>query len=143
MAVNDETKLITFTEDGSNTNIFINSENSLHTTSGAPRGLSFSVEYDNTVTRNIAFGTANISIDTGDDWSSGETASITLTDADANTNSLDANDLSVSDESQIIPTIRIGSPFTLGHLGYESLDDGEVKLTNSVFDCRSSCRSCR
>ena len=73
------------------------------------------------------------SIDTGDDWSSGETASITLTDADANTNSLDANDLSVSDESQIIPTIRIGSPFTLGHLGYESLDEGEVKLTNSVL----------
>ena len=131
MAVGDDgTKLITFTEDDSNTNIFISSENSLRTTDSAPRGLSFSAEYDNTVTRNIAFGTANISIDTGDDWSSGETAAITLTDADANTNSLDANDLSVLDESQVIPTIRIGSPFTLGHLGYESLDDGEVKLTD-------------
>ena len=38
---------------------------------------------------------------------------ITLTDSDANTNSLDTETLSVTDVDRIIPTIRIGAPFTL------------------------------
>ena len=38
---------------------------------------------------------------------------ITLTDSDANTNSLDANDLSVANPDQMLPIIEFGEPFTL------------------------------
>ena len=52
-------------------------------------------------------------IDAGAEWNSGEEIGITLTDTDANTNSLDADDLDVSNPDHIIPTITIGEPLTL------------------------------
>ena len=117
---------IKFTEDGSNDTIF-SSDDGLRTTHNAPRGLSFSLVYDNTATSDIGFGTSNIAIDViGDTWTSGEEIAITLTDRDANTNSLDADDLSILDSDQIIPTIRIGSPFTLAEANSIELVDGDT-----------------
>ena len=108
---------ITFTEDGNNETQFINDE--LRTTDDAPRGLSFSVGYDNKVSPSISFGTANIIINAGDEWSSGEEIGVTLTDPDANTNSEKEDDLSVTATYDRIPTIKVGEPFTLAHEGIE------------------------
>ena len=107
---------MTFTEDGDNSNLFTNAPNdeaSIKTTSDARRGLSFSVEYDNTDTSSIGYSTTNIVIDAGDEWNSGQEIGITLTDSDANTNSLSEETLEVTDPDRIIPTIKIGNPFTL------------------------------
>ena len=116
----DGTIWIKFTEDGDNDSNFNNSpddKSSLKTTSNAQRGLSFSVEYDNSATSGIGYSTTNIVIDAGDEWSSGEEIGITLTDSDANTNSLAANDLEVSNPDHTIPVIKIGDPLTLASDG--------------------------
>ncbi len=107
----DAIATITFTEDGNNETQFINDE--LSTTAAAARGLSFSVTYDSTSTSSIGFSTARVVIDAGDEWSSGEEIGITLTDADANTNTGNADDLDISNPDHMIPTITIGTPQTL------------------------------
>ena len=61
----------------------------------------------------IGFSTTNIVIDAGTEWNSGQEIGVTLTDSDANTNSLDADDLAVSNPDHVIPTITIGEPLTL------------------------------
>ena len=122
---------MTFVEDSSNDSIFTNVVSddtpNIRTVDDAQRGLSFSVEYDNTTTSGIGYSTTTITIDAGAQWNSGQEIGITLNDADANTNSQDANDLDVTDSDQIIPTIKVGTPFTLGHLGYDESPDS-VKL---------------
>ena len=103
---------MTFTEDGDNDTVFNNAPNdeaSIMTTSDAQRGLSFSIEYDNTDTSSIGYSTTNIVIDAGDEWNSGQEIGITLTDSDANTNSLSEETLEVTDPDRIIPTIKIGN----------------------------------
>ena len=112
----DDGLWMTFTEDGDNDTVFNNAPNdeaSIMTTSDAQRGLSFSIEYDNTDTSSIGYSTTNIVIDAGDEWNSGQEIGITLTDSDANTNSLSEETLEVTDPDRIIPTIKIGNPFTL------------------------------
>ena len=119
---------MTFTEDGDNNSVFNNAPGgtpNIETTASAPRGLSFSVEYDNSASSGIGYSTANIVIDAGAEWNSGQEIGITLTDSDANTNSLDADDLDVSDPSHIIPTITIGNPDTLA-------GDINVGLTGTI-----------
>ncbi len=121
--------LIEFSEDSSNDSVFTNAPGdtpNIRTTTGADRGLSFSVTYDNTTTSSIGFGETNIVIDAGDEWNSGENIGITLTDSDANTNSLNEDNLSVTAASHIIPTITIGTPFTLG-----GDDNGRVAASSS------------
>ena len=83
---------MTFTEDGDNDSKFTNAPDdaaSIKTKSTAQRGLSFSVTYDNTVSSGIGYSSTNIVIDAGTEWNSGQEIGITLTDSDANTNSLE------------------------------------------------------
>ena len=80
----------TFTNTDSNDNA------SLKTVDDAQRGLSFSITYDNNVTPGIGFSTTNIVIDAGTEWNSGQEIAVTLTDSDANTNSLTEDDLEVT-----------------------------------------------
>ena len=112
----DEGIWMTFTEDGDNDTMFNNApdgDSNIKTTSDAQRGLSFSIEYDNTDTSSIGYSTTNIVIDAGDEWNSGQEIGITLTDSDANTNSLSEETIEITDPDRIIPTIKIGNPFTL------------------------------
>ena len=82
-----------------------------------PKGdCHFQSTYDNTATSGIGYSTTDIVIDAGDEWNSGQEIGITLTDGDANTNSLTEETLDVSDPDRIIPTITIGEPFTLASL---------------------------
>ena len=109
--------VVRFTEDGSNNSIFNNAPDgtsNIQTESNAQRGLSFSVSYgSDSASSGIGYSTTNIVIDAGSEWNSGQEVGITLTDSDANTNSLDADDLDVSNPDHIIPTITIGEPLTL------------------------------
>ena len=129
----DGTIWMTFTEDGDNHTVFTNAPGdnpSIATATNAPRGLDFAVEYgDESDTSDIGFSTTSIVIDAGAEWNSGEQIGITLTDSDANTNSLDADDLSILDSEQTIPTIRIGSPLTLGEA-----EDSEAYTVTDVSD---------
>ena len=124
---------MTFTEDGANNSVFNNApdgEVNIETVSDAQRGLSFSVEYDNSASSGIGYSTTDIVIDAGSEWSSGEEIGITLTDSDANTNSLSTETLDVSNPDHIIPTITIGEPLTLTNGGITaSIDDA------STTDC--------
>ncbi len=115
-AVIGDNTWVKFTEDDSNESTFSNSPDdvsSIRTQSDAQRGVSFSIEYDNTTTSGVEYSTTNIVIDAGDEWNSGEEIGITLTDSDANTNSLDTNDLLVANADQMLPIIEFGEPFTL------------------------------
>ena len=124
---------VKFTEEGTNESTFANTnaddDASLKTKANAQRGLSFSIEYDNTMTAGIGFSTTTIVIDAGDEWNSGQNIGITVTDSDANTNSLVEETLEIADPDRIIPTIRIGSPFTLGEA-----EDSEAYTTTIVSD---------
>ena len=122
-----------FTEDGSNDSVFTNTndddEPNLKTADNAQRGLSFSVTYDNTASSGIEYSTTSITIDAGDDWGSGQEIGITLTDSDANTNSLTEETLDVTDSDRTIPTIRMGDPFTLA-----ALADNEGAVEDVTID---------
>ncbi|MAE68432.1 hypothetical protein CL635_01315, partial [bacterium] len=72
----------------------------------------------------ITYNNADLTFDAGDgDWVAGETAYVTVNDPDANKYPSVAETLSISDETVVIPTIKMGSPLTLAN------SDGNVKLT--------------
>ena len=106
---------VKFTEDGPNESTFTNTADdrpNLKTAANTPRGRSFSVEYGNIATSGTEYSTADIVIDAGGQWNSGQEIGITLTERDANTNSLDRRRLSDISKirTSIIPTIRVGNP---------------------------------
>ena len=136
---------VKFTEDGSNESTFTNAPDddpSLKTTSNAQRGLSFSVSYDDSTTAGIGYSSTNIVIDVGAEWNSGQEIAITLTDSDANTNSLTDDDFSILNSDHTIPAIKIGDPFTLGSIpttGAVTLDhtvDNVATKTPITYDIR-------
>ena len=131
---------VTFTEDGDNDSIFTNApddDSNIKTTSDARRGLSFSIEYDDSVTSAIEYATTDIVIDAGDEWNSGEEIAITLTDSDANTNSLAEETLEVADTDRVIPTIRVGDPFTLAGTVSVELETADGDDTDELRDTRT------
>ena len=141
-AIIDGVVWLKFTEDDSNESTFTNTnddaEANLRTTIDAQRGLSFSVTYDNLASPGIGFSTTSITIDAGSDWNPGQEIGITLTDPDANTNSLTADDLKITNEDQIIPTIRIGEPTTLAMAQSILLIDLQGTTTTTDDDDRTS-----
>ena len=115
-----------FVEDDINSNLFTNSPDdasNLKVKADAQRGLSFELEYDNGIEAGIGFSTTTITIDTGDGWKSGQEIAVTLTDPDANTNSLSEETLDVTNPDHTIPTIKIGDPLTLAEADAVYLDD--------------------
>ena len=132
---NDGKMWVKFTEDSRNDSKFTNTSDdnpNLKTVFGAARGLDFSVEYDNLVTGGIGFSTTTIVIDAGTEWNSGQEIGITLTDSDTNTNSLVTETLSVTDTDRVIPTIKIGTPFTLAEANSVELFDESTDRTTTI-----------
>ena len=112
---------ITLVESEPNSAIFVSYDNdddsSIRTTSDAQRSTSATIDYDDTPkTVQVIPDTATINIDVNTAiWSSGQTVDVTLVDQDENKNSRSDEDLTVSSSSAgAIPTLKIGSPFTLG-----------------------------
>ena len=106
--------------DGPNTSIFsgtnLSNESILTVTDGAPRDSSATITYDGDVTGILVkHSQATISIDSPDDvWTSGLSIPIAIVDGDTNKNSLDSDDVVLTNPDSIIPTLVTGDPFTLG-----------------------------
>ena len=85
------------------------------------RGTSATVDYnDSPVSVLVTHAFATIDIQPASDtWNSGELIPVVLVDADINKNSRADEDISLSDPSyKIIPSLRTGSPITLGSGGH-------------------------
>ncbi|MEW6588815.1 MAG: hypothetical protein AB1299_06580 [Thermoproteota archaeon] len=115
---------ITITESAPNTGIFGTYDETdvsvLEVTSNAPRGKSATIEYNEVgKTILVGFGFASIDIQPTDaEWTSGEEIPVVLTDSDANKNSRADEDLDLfNPDVSLIPSLRIGDPFTLGENG--------------------------
>ena len=136
--IGDAPTSVIFVEDDINSNLFTTSPDdvsSLKVKADAQRGLSFELEYDNGIEAGIGFSTTTITIDTGDGWKSGQEIAVTLTDPDANTNSLSEETLDVTNPDHTIPAIKIGDPLTLAEADSVTLDGDEVDFrTTEVSD---------
>jgi hypothetical protein len=115
---------VTFTELASNSGLFSNYDNNdnanLIIASNATRGVSASVDYNETPrTVLVGFGFGTIDIQPADDeWNSGEEIPLVLVDTDANLNSRTDEDLDVFNPNvPLIPSLGTGDPFTLGETG--------------------------
>jgi len=118
---------ITFTESAPNTGVFVtydeNDQSDLVIASDAARGKSASFEFNQkTQSVVVGFGSATVSISPTDaEWNSGEKIPVTVVDSDANQNSKSSENLRVNvNSTSLIPSIRIGTPFTLGANGTET-----------------------
>ena len=138
----------TVAEDGGpNTGIFtatnLDNNSILKIVDDAARGSTASITYDSTETGiEVKFSEATIDIQSPDDvWTSGLAIPIAIVDGDANKNSLDSNDIVLSDPNSIIPTLVTGDPFTLGEVSNNlvtwvgwSVNDDTDGSTNTEFE---------
>jgi hypothetical protein len=131
---------ITVTETAPNTGIFTtydeNDVSQLKTTATAPRGQTAIVDYNDTPrSLLIGFGTGTLTMTLDDnEWNSGETLTVTLVDQDANKNSRSDEDLLFNDPNvDVIPAMRIGSPFTLGVKGTGATSGTSGTQAHAVF----------
>ncbi len=124
---------ITVTEQGPNSGIFGTYDESdksvLKIIDDADRGTSATVDYNDgpaSVLVTHAFATIDIQPASAT-WNSGELIPVVLVDADINKNTRADEDISLSDPSyKIIPSLRTGSPITLGS-GANS--DGQITVS--------------
>lgn len=102
-----------------NSGVFTNTDDddaaNLMITDDARRGTTATIDYnDSPIDIAVANSFASIDIQLDDDtWNSGEEIPVVITDNDANKNGASDEDMLVSDPGHIIPTMVIGSPFTL------------------------------
>ena len=115
------TQPVTITEQGPNSGIFGTYDEAdtsiLKIIDDAERGTSATVDYnDSPVSVLVTHAFAEIDIQPASDtWNSGELIPVVLVDADVNKNSRADEDISLSDPNyKIIPSLRTGSPITLG-----------------------------
>ncbi|MEM3065332.1 MAG: hypothetical protein QW177_08160 [Candidatus Nitrosotenuis sp.] len=130
---------VTITESAPNTGIFgtydEDDKSVLAIRSDAPRGKSATINYNAAgKTILVGFGFASIDIQPTDaEWTSGEEIPVVLTDSDANKNSRADEDLDLNNgDVSLIPSLRIGNPFTLGIKATEGTDSQRVN--NSIPD---------
>jgi hypothetical protein len=133
------TQPITLTELAPNIGVFTtydeNDVSQIEITSDAPRGKSATITYDDPITVLVGFGFGAIDIQgpTGE-WNSGEEIPVVVTDSDANKNSRADEDMDLNNpDVTLIPSLRIGTPFTLGANGTQT--SGSIRaLTFNDFE---------
>ncbi|NMI82268.1 MAG: hypothetical protein EX284_03955 [Candidatus Nitrosopumilus sp. MTA1] len=114
--VTEESNELLFTETSANSGVWSNTDSSdnasLNVVSSATRGTTATINYnDSAQSFSVSTSTGVIDMDessVGDEWNSGESMAITLTDGDLNLNS--ASEQTISFNSTNIPTIVTGSP---------------------------------
>ena len=122
-------------DEGDTSVLFINPD--------AARGTTASIDYNELpVSIRVAHDFANLEIQASDgEWNSGEEIPLVLTDGDANRNTRVDEDLILSDPNvDLIPSLRTGSPHTLGAAVIYENNEGPVfgasspvNLTVSAF----------
>jgi hypothetical protein len=130
---------VTFTELQANSGILTNYDNNddanLQISENAPRGVSASIDYNETPkTILVGFGFGTIDIQPIDDeWNSGEEIPLVLVDTDVNLNSRIDEDLDVDNpDVSLIPSLETGNPFTLGETAVEGDTLEEAVYTTTV-----------
>ena len=112
-------QIVTLVESEPNSAIFENfdksNESTIRILGNAPRGQSATIKYNDDATSILSGSfTASLSLDaSGDQFQAGREAIVTVVDSDQNVNSGDRDELEVFRSSAIIPTLEIGTPFTL------------------------------
>ncbi|MFM8659561.1 MAG: hypothetical protein ACKOCQ_06480, partial [Candidatus Nitrosotenuis sp.] len=141
------TQPVVITESAPNSGVFGTYDESdvsiLKTTSNAKRGTSATIDYNDTPkSLVIGLGFASLNTQLADaEWNSGEKLTVTLTDSDANKNSRVDEDLKVKTGSvSLIPSMKIGTPFTLGENGTET-DDSIRAKTFASFSLSRAARA--
>ena len=71
----------------------------------------------NTVDMICTYNDATISMDSDGAWEPATAVTISVNDPDANKNPTSAETLAIGDETEVIPTIKMGSPLTLAQSG--------------------------
>jgi hypothetical protein len=93
-----------------------NTESSLQVSDTAKRGTTATIDYnDSAQSFLVANDFATLDMDEsslGDEWNSGETLTVTITDQDLNKNSGNSEDITVS-ASDLVPSLQVGSPIML------------------------------
>ncbi len=105
--VEDSPGVFVSADDDDNSNLVI--------TDNARRGTSATIDYNDSATSIlVGHGFASIDIALDDDvWNSGESATVTIEDSDANKNSLVDEVMDISDPTAIIAALSTGNPFTI------------------------------
>ena len=131
---------VTLTEQGPNTGIFGTYDESdtsvLKITDNAKRGTSATIDYNEspvTVLVGFDFGTINIAPE-DDEWNSGESIPIVITDADMNKNSRVDEDLTVDRHDVLVPALTTGDPFTLGEAEYATYNVAYIPADGQAVD---------
>lgn len=107
------------TESSENSGVFesfdLNGESEIEVIAGAAGDTQVVFDYGgNLADVVITYNNASIEIDdVGVEWSPTEVATFTIVDPDANKNPTEQDELEVGDETDVIPTIKMGSPLTL------------------------------
>ena len=132
---------VTITEQGPNSGVFGTYDESdtsnIVIRNDAQRGTSASIDYNETgisILIGLGFATVDM-IAVDDEWNSGEEISVELFDEDANKNSRSDEDLDLNNPNvDLIPTLRTGTPATLGELDVATFTNGTttVDLGNEV-----------
>jgi hypothetical protein len=81
----------------------------------------------------VTYNDATISFEAPDsEWGPTEVATVTINDPDANQNPGDTDDLEIGDETDAVPTIKMGSPLTLAGGSNECLDAGTADKNTNI-----------
>ena len=114
-------QIVTVQETAPNSGVFSSTDNAhqsvMVTTSDEKlRDLDFTIDYnDTTENRIVTFFQGLVKMDLSSiasEWGSGESLTVNISDQDENKNTLKSDDFSATG-SKSIPTVKIGSPFTL------------------------------
>ena len=114
-------QIVTVQETAPNSGVFSSTDNAhqsimVTTSDETLRDLDFTIDYnDTTENRIVTFFQGFVSMDLSSiasEWGSGESLTVNISDQDENKNTLKSDDFSATG-SKSIPTVKIGSPFTL------------------------------
>ena len=141
--------IVTFVETEPNSGIFASYDNSDRSVIGilpnASRGLSDSVTYnEDSLSLLSGSSTARIeadpvlSVDASSSWRPGTEIPVRLYDPDQNLNSDSQDDLDLFRSTALIPTLKVGSPITLGSAGSVLLYETSTTSSNSGIAVPSS-----
>lgn len=135
---------LVFTEDADNTGTFSNVDDNdqanLEVKSTAKRGTTATFDYNDSAQSFIVandFGTIDMDESSvGAEWNSGETLVVTLVDQDLNKNTLNDEDMVLTNSfNSTIPSLQIGSPITLSSSSlFGSGNASDVGMTAGTFN---------
>ena len=128
-------RAINMTESSANSAIFesfdLNGNSDLDVAEGAGGDTPIEFNYGGeSVMMVITYNDASMTLETssGDGtWAPGETATVTIVDPDLNKNPGSVDELEVGDETAKVPTIKVGSPFTIT----DGMTEGEGLSSNA------------